>query len=90
MGPELDREQSVGGGRRSVPQDPHGPVVHDRGRDFAERLRHLQLQSGPQLGPVRRAGLSVVLQLLFLQQKVEAHRIFHLPGHQLGLRRLRL
>lgn len=85
VGSQLDRGQPIGGGRRAVPQDPLGPVVHDRGRDLAQRLRHLQLQSGPELRSVRRAGLPVVVQLLLLQQEAEAHRLLHLSGHQVSI-----
>lgn len=85
VGSQLDRGQPIGGGRRAVPQDPLGPVVHDRGRDLAQRLRHLQLQSGPELRSVRRAGLPVVVQLLLLQQETEAHRLLHLSGHQVSI-----
>lgn len=59
-------------------------VDDDWRRDPTERLWHLQLQSRLELRPIRRARIVVELQLLLLQQEVEADCVFQLSSHQVS------
>lgn len=63
---------------------PESVVDNTRRRDSAQRLRYLQLQSRSQQRSVWRARIIVELQLLLLQQEIEADRILQLSRNQVS------
>lgn len=85
MGHEFGARQFVGRRWRPISDPPAGSVVRCGRRDWAQRLWHLQLQSGSELRSVRRARQRLVVQLLFLQQEEKAYCVLHMPRHQVRI-----
>lgn len=84
MGHEFSPLQLIGHRWRSISAAGSGSVVSNKWRDQFTRMWYIQLQSGFQFGPIWWTRLSVVFQLLFLQQKTETHCFLHMQSNQVS------
>lgn len=86
MGHEFGAFKFVGHWWWSVFGVAPGTLDGNQRRNQFERVWYLQLQPGLQFRSIRWFRLSMVVQLLFLQQETQTHRIFYMQSNQVNAR----